>query len=401
MPQVQDKSVFGSAVGTSLDPEDVARQLVDDVAASLDGRSPHVCLLFASAHFEDGLSEIAGAVADALPTRAMIGVTGETVVHDNQELENQPAVTLWAAYMPGVKVTSFHLSQSDLERLEPPEAFQDYVSIDPLDQPYFITAADPYSINAQQLLDRLNSAYPGRPVVGGLASGAERAGQNSLVFDGHTLHHGAVGIALWGALRIDTVVSQGCRPIAEPMVITKAQRNVIHELGGKRAKQVFRSILDRCPVGDVTLAREKGMLIGRVIDESKTHFGRGDFLMRQFRLVPNADAILINDQVRAGQTIQFHVQDAESAAEDLESLLRDQSAEPAAGALLFTCNGRGTHLFNHRNHDARSLVEAFGSIPVAGISCAGEIGPVGSRNFLHGHTASIALFRPSDEPDES
>ncbi len=393
--------MFGSAIETRLESTDVARQLVDDVMASLDGCPPHVCMLFASAHFEERLSEIADEIAESLPSRALIGATGQTVIRDHQEYENQPSISLWAAHMPGAQVTSFHLSQSDLERLETPEALQDYICVDPGDKPYFIVTADPYSINGQELVERFNSAYAGRPVFGGLASSGERPGQNRVIFDGQTLRHGAAGVAMWGPLRIDGVVSQGCRPIGEPLVITKAERNVIHELGGKRAKRVFRSILDRCPVRDVTLAREQGMLIGRVIDESKTRFARGDFLMRQFRLVPNADAILINDEVRAGQTIQFHVQDADSATEDLESLLADQSARPVAGGLLFTCNGRGTRLFSRRHHDASSLVEALGSIPVAGISCAGEIGPIGARNFLHGHTASIALFRPSDQPDQS
>lgn len=393
--------MFGSAIETRLESTDVARQLVDDVMASLDGCPPHVCMLFASAHFEDRLSAIADEIAEALPTRALIGSTGRTVIRDHQEYENQPSISLWAAHMPGAHVASFHLSQSDLERLDTPEALQDYVCVDPGDKPYFIVTGDPYSINGQELVERFNCAYPGRPVFGGMASSGERPGQNRIVFDGQTLRHGAAGVAMWGPLRIDGVVSQGCRLIGEPMVITKAGGNVIHELGGKRAKRVFRGILDRCPVRDVTLAREQGMLIGLVIDESKTRFGRGDFLMRQFRLVPNTDAILINDEVRPGQTIQFHVQDAQSAAEDLKLLLADQSARPVAGGLLFTCNRRGTRFFSRRHHDARSLVEALGSIPVAGISCAGEIGPIGARNYLHGHTASIALFRPSDSCDPS
>lgn len=394
MPQVTHQPAFGSAVETNVQMEDVARRLADGVAPALDGRPADICLLFASAHFEDQLADIAERIPELLPARAFIGVTTEAVLHGEHEYENQPAIALWAAQLGDADVVSFHLSQADLDRMESPEELAEYLQVDPASEPSLLLTADPFTINPMELIDQLNNALPGRPIIGGLATAADQPGQNCVVFDGETLRHGAAGIAISG-VRVDTLVSQGCRPIGDPLVITRAERNVIHELGGKPARQAFRTILNRCPARDMELARQGGLLIGRVINEQQARFDRGDFLIRQFRLVPHHDAIVVGDLVRPGQTVQFHVQEAKAATDDLETLLELHATEPVGGALAFTCNGRGSRLFNRRHHDARAVADAFGAIPTAGMFCGGEIGPVGASNFLHGHAASIALFRPA------
>jgi small ligand-binding sensory domain FIST len=111
----------------------------------------------------------------------------------------------------------------------------------------------------------------------------------------------------------------------------------------------------------------------------------------------DSGAIQITDLIRVGQTVRFHVRDAETVDEDLRenSLLarkRARSAPPPAVALLFTCNGRGMRLFDQPDHDVKLIHESFGPIPVAGFFAMGEIGPIGGQNFLHGFTASVVLF---------
>jgi len=134
-----------------------------------------------------------------------------------------------------------------------------------------------------------------------------------------------------------------------------------------------------------------------VIDEYQAEPGQGDFLVRGIAgLDPESGAIAVGDEVTVGQTVQFHVRDADSADEDLRRTLEREATalgtRRAAGALLFTCNGRGSRLFAKPDHDAGLLAEVLGKIPVAGFFCAGELGPVGGQNFLHAFTASIALF---------
>lgn len=385
---------IATAVTTATGAGDRCAELVDQVRGALGARPVDLCLLFSSAHYEDQLESIAAGLHAALRPRAFIGTTAESVIADDVEYENRPALALWAAYLPDVRDVAFHFSQSDLGRFSSAESLRDHLGLSPGDEPSFLLLADPYSVNPLDVLDRLDGAFPGRPAIGGMASAADAPGQNVLVFDGQVLRNGVVGVALWGNLALETVVSQGCRPIGRHMVITRADRNIIYSLGGKPPLNVLHELLEEIPSRDQSLAR-RGLLVGRVIDEYKPSFARGDFLIRNLiGIDADTKAIAVNDLVRTGQTIQFHVRDEESASQDLDDLLAGGRGRAPAGALIFSCNGRGTRLFSERNHDAQAIATCFGRIPVAGAFCAGEIGPVGARNFLHGHTASIGLLRP-------
>jgi small ligand-binding sensory domain FIST len=193
---------------------------------------------------------------------------------------------------------------------------------------------------------------------------------------------------------VRTVVSQGCRPIGHPYVVTRGDRNFVEELAGRPALERLRDLARDVDDADRELLRS-GLHVGFVVDEHQADFGRGDFIVRN---VLGGDdrsgSLAVGDHVHVGQTLQFHVRDAAAADEDLRELLeahRDAGRRPE-GALLFTCNGRGRHLFGVDDHDAAAVAEVLGTIPTAGMFCAGEIGPVGGRNFLHGFTASLALF---------
>ena len=271
----------------------------------------------------------------------------------------------------------------------------------PEEKPAFILLNDPYSFNLLDLLERFEKLYPGQPAIGGIASAGEAPGQNTMIFDGQPLHQGLCGVALSGNVRIDTVVSQGCRPIGRHLVITEAERNIIRQLGGQPPLQVLIETLQNCSTHDIELARSGGLLIGRAISEQQPAYARGDFLIRNaIGFEQDTGAMAVNDLVQTGQTIQFHVRDSASAAADLASLLGARPRGMSAGALLFTCNGRGTRLFKDRHHDAMAVTRSGNALPVAGLFCAGEIGPVGLRNYVHGYTASVAFFRPADQPSE-
>ncbi len=378
----------------------VSDELVEQISRELGGARVDICLLFASQHYEDEIDEIAERIATALKPRCMVGVGAEAVICGAKEYEDAPAITLWAAHLPTSSVSSFHISEADLQRFESPQDVRDHIGVPEDAEPALILMGDPYSFDPRPLLNAVERAYPGRPAVGGMGSGAQEEGKTFLIFDGEVLHHGLVGIALCGGVRLDTVVSQGCRPIGRHMIITKAERNVIFQLGGRKPTDVLNELLSECDAHDMELLKRRGLLIGCVINEYRQKFAAGDFLIRNPIGIDNSSgAMAVNDLVRTGQTVQFHVRDSAAATEDLRVLLDAATRETAAGALLFSCNGRGTRLFHQKHHDARALYERLNGAPIAGFFCAGEIGPIAQRNFLHGHTAAIALLRPSEPAD--
>jgi small ligand-binding sensory domain FIST len=184
-------------------------------------------------------------------------------------------------------------------------------------------------------------------------------------------------------------VSQGCRPIGKPLTITRAERNFVHELAGQPALSRLQEIVDAASEADRELMRE-GLHLGLVVDEHRLDFERGDFLVRNLLGADQSTGSLaVGEVVDVGQTVQFHVRDAEAADEDLRHLMTGVVGD---AALMFTCNGRGVNLFAESGHDASTIQEMLGVVPLSGAFCAGEIGPVGGHNFFHGFTASVAVF---------
>ena len=366
----------------------MVEELVRAAGGLLGVRQPELCVLLASDDLQESIAEVALGVYEHICPKAMIGA--------DRELEGDRAVTLWVGHLPGVHVRAFHFGEGDLDRLGAPPALREHLGVGAAEDPNFLVLGDPFSAHVMmETLHAFELTYPGRPVVGGMASGAEEPRQSALVFDGHTLRQGVCGVALWGNLRVDTVVSQGCRPIGQHYVVTRAEKNVIFTLGGRPALEVVRDLLGECPPRDRHLAQRRGLLIGCAIDEQRPCFQQGDFLIRNpLRFIQDNGALEVNHIVRVGQTVQFQVRDEQSADADLAALLSRQCLADAAGSLVFSCNGRGTRLFGEQHHDARAVWRAAGGRPSAGLFCAGEIGPVGPRNYLHGHTASVAFFRP-------
>jgi len=360
-----------------------------DAARKLDAPCD-LCLLFAGApHLGHG-KWILSTVHEHLEPRHLIGCGAGGVVGAGREIEEGPAAVVWAASLPdaGISTHHFGVEQADAGGyavLGIPEA-------EKLGQT-MILLADPYSFATEALLDRLHELRPGMPVLGGLSS-ASAVGSASLFRDGEVLGGGAVACSVSG-VPILPCVSQGATPVGPEMTITAAERNVIEELASRPAIERLREALDALDAREQRLAAS-GLMLGIVIDENQPEYRRGDFLVRPIIAADGeAGTIALGERVRVGQTVRMHLRDGASADEDLRASLRLQvealgSTRPA-GALLFTCNGRGSHMFEVPDHDASALEDVLG-VPAAGFFCAGEIGPVGGRNFLHGFTATMAVF---------
>ena len=387
-------------VSESFDPVEAFAEASAEARRGLGGAGCDLALAFASApHLGHG-KWILSTIHDALEPRNLIGCGAGGVVGSGREIEDGAGAVVWAASLPGARVDVHHLEIVAAEAGDPDALAAralDGQSAAELDGSALgdalIVLADPYTFPTEVLLRRLNDERPGLPVIGGLAS-AGAAGSASLFAGGEVVAGGAVACSLSG-LSVVPCVSQGATPVGPEMTITAAEGNVIAELASKPAIERLGEAIASLEARDQALAA-RGLLLGVVIDENRPEYERGDFLVRPIvGADQEAGTIAVGERVRIGQTVRVHVRDGASADEDLRAALRLQAealgSSPPAGALLFTCNGRGSHMFDVPDHDATAIEDTFG-IPAAGFFCAGEIGPVGGRNFLHGFTATIALL---------
>lgn len=373
------------AAALSLHP--ITAHAVGEVAGEVleaVGPGPDLAVLFVSHAHAGALEDAAFAVRAVLEPKALIGCAAETVIGDGREIEDGPAVSLWAGRVgpvAPVRLTAVP-GRTDLEG---------WPTDIPFDPSALLLLADPFSFPVESLFTWLDEHHPGLPVLGGNASGARGPGGNRLAADARVMVDGAVGVLLGPSVEVASIVSQGCRPIGQPFAVTRSERNIVYELGGQPAyERLMETARGGLTEDEIRMVNE-GLFLGLVIDEHKLDFGPGDFLVRNVMgFDPENGAIAINDLVTLGVTAQFHVRDSTTADEELRRLLTGAEAD---AALVFTCNGRGSHLFRDPDHDARMVADMLDGAPAVGLFCQGEFGPVGGRNFVHGFTASVALLK--------
>lgn len=377
----------GFAAGLSEHPDaaEAVGEAVGQVLEQLDSDElPDLAVLFVTAHHAAAMEPIAAAVRRNLRPNTLLGCTAETVVGGRREIEGGAGLSLWAG-RTGPVLPFRMTAQRSPEGIEV-SGWPDEI---PADARAVLLMGDPFTFPADQVLGAVNQSHPELPVVGGMASAATGPGGNRVVLDDVVSPEGAVGAILGPGVVVQTVVSQGCRPVGTPFVVTRAEGNVVFELGGRTALERLGEVAETLNDDERDLLT-RALHFGTVIDEHKDEFGRGDFLIRNVMGGdPSSGAIAVADVVQVGSTAQFQVRDAASADEDLRHLIDGHSP---AGALLFTCNGRGTRLFPEPDHDSGIVSESTSNGAVAGMSCAGELGPVGGKNFLHGFTASILML---------
>jgi small ligand-binding sensory domain FIST len=391
-------STVRTSVGASesFDTVEAAAEAADRARAGLDPPCD-LAVVFASGNHLGMAKWLLSEVHERLQPRVLIGCGAGGTLAAGRELEDSPGIVVWGASLPGAELETMHLTAErdgeGFRLLGLPESLTERAEERMISDESVIALCDPFSFPPEELLGALERSRPHVPVLGGLAS-ASFAGGSVLLRDGEVHSDGAVAVRLRGA-QVLPCVSQGAGPVGPEMAITSAEANMIGQLAGKPAMERLGEVIAALPEHQRELAAS-GVLIGVVIDENRPEYERGDFLVRP---IIGADresgAIAIGEPVRVGQTVRLHVRDAASADEDLREALRAQvqalGSDGAAGALLFTCNGRGSHMFDLPDHDAAAVEDSLAA-PTAGFFCAGEIGPVGGRNFLHGFTATMAVF---------
>lgn len=385
---------YAAALSLSADTDAAIDEVCESLQRDLAGSQPDLTLVFVSHHHRSSFADLAGELQSRLRTRILLGCGGEFIAGGSREIEGRPALSVWSAVMPGALLIPFHVTfeatPDGLMTSGWPEEFAEQSDLRAV-----LLLGEPHSTPVDAVIERLADELPNVPLVGGMASGGRGPGQNCVFFNSEKYVEGAVGVGIFGGPRVTSIVSQGCRPVGPNFVITKARDNIVVELGGKPAMVRLQEVYGGLPEHDQALL-QAGPHLGLVMNELQGSFGHGDYLISNIMGGdPQSGAIAVGTLVRVGQTVRLHVRDATTAHEDLTALLtRHKNAAGSAdrAALLFSCNGRGTRLFPEANHDAATIREELGNVPLAGFFAAGELGPVGNKNYIHGYTASVVCF---------
>ena len=360
-------------------------ELLDRSGQLVEPRPPDLVALFCTAPLIGALDDIVAATTELLHPAAMIGASAVSVLGGSREAEHVGAVSMFALW--GARCRPFRtVADAATGRIA-----HDGLPDDVAGGATVVLLADPFTSPADRVVADLEARHPGVRVAGGFASAANAPGGNRLVL-GDTVHRdGAVGVVVDADVEPTTLVAQGCEPIGRPVAVTSVEGNVITSLAGEPALDHVRNLLEALPP-ETRQRAASGLHLGVVIDEHRSEFRRGDFLMRGvLGADPDRRAVVVGDVVELGATVQFQVRDAAAADDDLRDAFATVD-RTVTGTLVFTCNGRGSRLFGHPDHDAALISEATDGAPLAGMFCAGEIGPVGGRSHLHGFTAVSVLF---------
>jgi len=388
---------WASAHSQRVPAADAARDALDAARAELGEGPVDLALLFLGAPLVAEAHAIANVVREAAAPGCLIGVSAHGVINREHEVEQGGALTVMLARMPGVTLSPFVLMSETWNEVAGDAHVFSQVAPGVAGAEFVMLFGDPFSLDVERVLLGCNRHAPGVRAVGGMASAGARPRSNVLLLNDWIANEGGVGLAFGGALRADVVVSQGCRPVGPPLEVTRSSQNIVLELDGQPALERIEQMLQALPEREQS-GLQRGLYVGRPVRDGEE--GRGAYLIRNLL---GADrergAIAIGDLVRERERLRLHVRDARAAREDLELLLSPQAFDTrASGAILFACTGRGTGLYGAPDGDVALLRDALGEgVPMGGMFCAGEIGPVGARNYLHGHTASIAVLRGATE----
>ena len=385
---------WATGCSRQTEPAAAAREVVAQVLASLGQGPVDLAMAFFSGPLVQGAEDVRTWLKALLDPRHLLGASACGVVTTDEEIERGPALSVIAGRLPGVSLSPMILSpegwdealerQDEFGRLTPGAQGAEVV----------LVFGDPFTLDMETVLKGFNRHLPGVRLAGGMASASERGGGNGLFLNDWQSDSGGIAIAFSGGIRADVVVSQGCRSVGPPLEVTHSEKNLIHTLDGSPALQRIEQVLRELPVREREQAGQ-GLFVGR--PTRRDAWGQGDYLIRSLVGADRQHGILaVADEVSESEMIRLHVRNGVTAREDLDLLLSPQSVDSRAqAAFLFTCNGRGSRLFGSANGDVGTVQEALGgAVPTAGMFCAGEIGPVGGSNYLHGHTASVVILRP-------
>lgn len=372
------------------------QQWAESLRAQLEVPRVSLGLVFMSPRFFDRARQVLEILRVHARIPLLAGCSSQSLIVGDHEVEEHAGLTLGLYALPGAELKAVHCTQTQVEEANGPAYWHLETGIQPDQTNGWLAFIDPFHLDSETWLKTWNEAYAPLPVLGGLAGGESNEQATQVYLNGEVYDEGGVAISVGGAVQLVGVTSQGCTPIGETWTLTKVEQNIIHQIGNRPAYEVLAETFNQLPADQQKTARGN-LFIGLVVNEYLEDFHRGDFLIRNLLGAdPRSGSIAVGALPRLGQTVQFQRRSADAADEDMQALLTRAKKQlgdtPIYGGCLCSCNGRGQNLFGRPNHDAQMVQQRLGPLGLAGFFCNGEIGPVGQRSFLHGYTASLALF---------
>jgi small ligand-binding sensory domain FIST len=367
-----------------------------ELRAKLPAPSVSLGLIFLTPKFFPHAAQILEIVQLHGKVPLLVGCSGKALIAGAREIEDDAGVSLALFHLPGAELNAVHFAQEQVECAANADYWHEFTGVAADATNGWLVFADPFHLDSEGWLQSWSAAYPGVPVLGGLASGDFSEQSTQVYLNGEVFEEGGVALSVGGGVKLASVTAQGCSPIGDTWTLTRVERNFISAIGNRPAYEVLTETFNSLSPAEQTKSRGN-IFIGLAMNEYLEDFHRGDFIVRNLLGAdPHTGVLAVGALPRIGQTIQFQRRDADAASADMKELLAHAKGKlgkaTVYGGCLCSCNGRGKNLFGKADHDSEAVQETFGPVGVAGFFCNGEIGPVGGKNFLHGFTASLALF---------
>jgi small ligand-binding sensory domain FIST len=326
------------------------------------GPAPDVVFVFCSGDQVASAEATLRAVDALLSPRICVGAASTGTLAGAREVEGRSSLSVWAARLgEAVEPVSFDLTSTDAGVVV--AGTSELVDA----TGHLVVVGDPQGLPITGLLTSLAQRAPELKVLGGLAPPVGSRALPLLLEGTAVRTGGMVGVRLAESVPMTTLVAQGCRPVGDPMAVTGTDGTMLTGLAGRKPMDRIRELAQRMDPDDRELA-SGGLHLGVVVDEHRLEFGHGDFVIRSVK-----------------------VRDPTVAEADLAGLA--ELAGRADAALVFACSRRGVGFFGEPHHDASQLADTTGASAIAGMFCAGEIGPIGGVTRVHSLSAAVALFR--------
>tara|TARA_Y100000590_G_C15678156_1_gene998784 strand:- start:511 stop:1698 length:1188 start_codon:yes stop_codon:yes gene_type:complete len=364
-----------------------------------DSNIQTLCIVFVSSHHKNNYHLIPKIIMKKINPDILIGCSGTGVIGNGIELEDQPGISIAYAELKNETIKPFYLETKDLPDSDaPPNTWEQKLNI-PIEKcNAILLLSDPFTFNTDQLLSGLDYAYPNAIKSGGLISGGKKNGDNAIFLNNKIYNSGAVGISFSGNTKFEILVSKGCKPIGNPMVVTKCEDNVIMELdNNKKPLDIIEDLYKKNDYRNKYLIRNS-LQMGIIMDRIGSISPKENYLIRNILGASEIDGCIeVGEFINEGQIVQFHVKDSETANEELNQLIKNRNSDiknnPPESVLMFSCLARGNYLFNEYNHETNIVKKIIKNIPITGFFSNGEINQIGDQTFLNGYTSSFTILK--------